>query len=193
MPDKTWKSRERMGARFFGAERNPSSGIMSGHTHSDSLHEVLYIEQKSTKKSSIHTLHKNAKAKADGEGKVPVILHHPVGCRGFYVIVHSSNMPVVVSEYLAARGYGLSAEDIAGDSPQESHGGIPKWPLWEQGHPCLANPEAMAIPCPQQPLGERIHTTLKGLISMGIVSNEEGARALQRIEEWIDYHAVEEA
>ena len=46
MPDKAWKNRERLVARFFGGVRNALSGINSKVTHSDVVHDSLFIECK---------------------------------------------------------------------------------------------------------------------------------------------------
>ena len=46
MPDKAWKNRERLVARFFGGVRNALSGINSKVTHSDVIHDNLFIECK---------------------------------------------------------------------------------------------------------------------------------------------------
>ena len=44
MPDKAWKNRERLVAKFFGGMRNALSGINSKVTHSDVIHDNLFIE-----------------------------------------------------------------------------------------------------------------------------------------------------
>ena len=44
MPDKAWKNRERLVAKFFGGMRNALSGINSKVTHSDVIHDKLFIE-----------------------------------------------------------------------------------------------------------------------------------------------------
>ena len=46
MPDKAWKNRERLVSKFFGGIRNALSGINSKVTHSDVIHESLFIECK---------------------------------------------------------------------------------------------------------------------------------------------------
>ena len=46
MPDKAWKNRERLVAKFFGGMRNALSGINSKVTHSDVIHDNLFIECK---------------------------------------------------------------------------------------------------------------------------------------------------
>ena len=43
MPDKAWKNRERLVAKFFGGMRNALSGINSKVTHSDVIHDNLFI------------------------------------------------------------------------------------------------------------------------------------------------------
>jgi hypothetical protein len=121
MTDKHWKQVERRTARFFGCERTPLSGMNSGHnTHSDSLHPYLYVECKSTSKATqrktflhhLWDLWKDSKVKADLEHKAPVLALHLKHQEGFLLVINSTDMPTFVSEYLAARGLELDADDI---------------------------------------------------------------------------------
>ena len=73
MPDKAWKNRERLVARFFGGVRNALSGINSKVTHSDVVHDNLFIECKLRAKHSAVKLWDDTKVLADKEKKTPVI------------------------------------------------------------------------------------------------------------------------
>ena len=91
----TWKAAERRIARFFGAERNPLSGGNSGHSRSDSLHELLFIEAKHRKTHSAVSLWRATKALADKEDKIPVIALCEKNKPGFWVMCHSSDLQAV--------------------------------------------------------------------------------------------------
>ena len=69
MPDKAWKNRERLVSRFFGGVRNALSGINSKITHSDVVHENLFIECKLRAKHSAVKLWDDTKILADKEKK----------------------------------------------------------------------------------------------------------------------------
>ena len=87
---------------------------------SDSLHEVLYLEGKSTKPNvsrrtwlhQLWDLWKDTNTKASLEFKVPVLHLHMRNQEGFLIVVNSTDMPKVVEEYLLARGISLDADDI---------------------------------------------------------------------------------
>ena len=74
MPDKAWKNRERLVSRFFGGIRNALSGINSKVTHSDVIHDSLFIECKLRAKHSAVKLWDDTKVLADKEKK-PQLLH----------------------------------------------------------------------------------------------------------------------
>ena len=95
-PTKTWKSRERKVAAFFGTKRTPLSGGNSGHTRSDSLHEKLFVEAKHRKVHSAVTLWRDAKAKASKEQKTPIVALSEHNKPGFWVLVHSSDIEEVL-------------------------------------------------------------------------------------------------
>jgi len=65
VPDKAWKNRERLVARFFGGVRNALSGINSKVTHSDVIHDNLFIECKLRAKHSAVKLWDDTKVLAD--------------------------------------------------------------------------------------------------------------------------------
>jgi hypothetical protein len=65
MPDKAWKNRERLVAKFFGGMRNALSGINSKVTHSDVIHDNLFIEFKLRAKNTDIKLWDDTKSLAD--------------------------------------------------------------------------------------------------------------------------------
>jgi len=102
MPDKSWKAFERTVADFFGTTRNPLSSQFSRHdTQSDTLHETLYIEAKRDKKyfgKIICDLIEDTESKAAKEKKTPIICLKRHGKKGFYILVHSSDLVSVARE-----------------------------------------------------------------------------------------------
>lgn len=95
-PTKTWKSRERKIASFFGTKRTPLSGGNSGQTRADTLHERLFIEAKHRKAHSVVTLWRATKEKASKEKKLPVVALSEHNKPGFWVLVHSSDIEEVL-------------------------------------------------------------------------------------------------
>jgi len=69
----TWKKFEQRVARFFGSTRAPLSGRNNKITGSDSLHPALFIECKLRAESPIHKLFAETQAKAQAEGKTPLL------------------------------------------------------------------------------------------------------------------------
>ena len=102
MADKTWKAVERRVASFFGARRNPLSGSNSGGTHSDSLHEQLFIETKFRVKHSAISLWKKTEDLAYKEGKIPVVALVEKGNRGFWLLLHSADLTAVANQRIVA-------------------------------------------------------------------------------------------
>ena len=92
MPDKAWKNRERLVARFFGGVRNALSGINSKVTHSDVVHDNLFIECKLRAKHTAISLWDDTAKLAKEEGKTPVIALCEKNRPGFWVMVHSSDL-----------------------------------------------------------------------------------------------------
>ena len=100
----TWKARERKIAADFGTKRTPLSGINSGHnTHSDTLHERVYIELKYRAKHSVLTLYRDVKEKAEKEGKLPVVALAEKGKAGFWLLLHSDDLKEVAASYVAPK------------------------------------------------------------------------------------------
>ena len=92
MPDKAWKNRERLVAKFFGGMRNALSGINSKVTHSDVIHDNLFIECKLRAKHTAVSLWDDTAKLAKEEGKTPVIALCEKNRPGFWVMVHSSDL-----------------------------------------------------------------------------------------------------
>ena len=92
MPDKAWKNRERLVSRFFGGVRNALSGINSKITHSDVIHDNLFIECKLRAKHTVVSLWDETAKLAKLEGKIPVIALCEKNRPGFWVMVHSSDL-----------------------------------------------------------------------------------------------------
>jgi hypothetical protein len=90
-----WKKFEVLVGKFFGTRRNPLSGSNSGHTHSDTLHDNLFIECKYRAESALDTLYQEVEKKADEEGKVPVICLKKKKAKGFFIVLHSTDFPTV--------------------------------------------------------------------------------------------------
>lgn len=99
---KTWKNIERKVASFFGAKRTPLSGGNSGHTRSDTLHDVLFVETKYRKvHSAVQLWHKTAEL-AEKEGKIPVVALAEKGQRGFWLVMHAGDLVYVANQRMAA-------------------------------------------------------------------------------------------
>ena len=92
----SWKNLERKVAKFFNSERTPLSGGNSKITRSDSLHPNLFLEVKQRKKLAIWSLWRDTKKLADKEDKMPALIHHEKGKKGFLISVHSNDF----SEFL---------------------------------------------------------------------------------------------
>ena len=99
MPDKTWKAVERRVAAYFGTLRNRLSGGSNRKdtTRSDSKHEFLFIETKHRQKHTTWTLWRETKELAKKEDKTPVVCLAEKGKKGFLVVCHSSDLPVVAA------------------------------------------------------------------------------------------------
>ena len=95
---KTWKSVERKVAAFFGTKRTPLSGGNSGHTRSDTLHQALFIETKYRVKHSAVQLWRKTEELARKENKIPVVALVEKGARGYWFLVHASDLLSVADE-----------------------------------------------------------------------------------------------
>lgn len=98
MVSKTWKSVERKVASFFGVKRTPLSGGNSGHTRSDTLHDLLFIETKYRKTHSAVQLWRNTEKLAYKENKIPVVALAEKGARGYWLLVHVSDLLAVANQ-----------------------------------------------------------------------------------------------
>lgn len=84
-----WKTFERRVAKAFNTVRTPLSGSNSHHTHSDSLHESLFIEAKrAARYKAVITLWKSTRELARKEKKVPMLALGDSSFDGFLVVVH---------------------------------------------------------------------------------------------------------
>ena len=59
--------------------RNPLSGKAAGHSGADVLHETLYIEVKTRKRSAMNTLFLSTERAAKKERKIPVVVENVNG------------------------------------------------------------------------------------------------------------------
>ena len=100
MPDKAWKNRERLVSKFFGGIRNALSGINSKVTHSDVIHESLFIECKLRAKHTVVSLWDDTAKIAKTEGKTPVIALCEKNRPGFWIMVHSDDLKKIKDEDL---------------------------------------------------------------------------------------------
>lgn len=88
----TWKRFERTVAKFFGAKRNPLSGINSGHTGSDTRHGELYIECKLRKRFAFWSWFKEVEQSAEEEGKIPIMAFKEKGKKGWLLLVRPEHL-----------------------------------------------------------------------------------------------------
>ena len=93
-----WKGRERVFAKFFGAVRNPLSGINSKHTSGDFIHPILYGEYKHHQKMAVISLWKEVKAEARKEKKTPVLGLSQKGMKDFLVVCSYKDLKKVARE-----------------------------------------------------------------------------------------------
>ncbi len=98
----TWKNVERRVAAFFGSRRTPLSGGNSGHTRSDSLHDLLFVECKWRAKHSAVSLWRETAKLAKQEQKIPVIALCEKNKPGFWIMCHSSDLQGVAACHDAA-------------------------------------------------------------------------------------------
>ena len=111
MPDKAWKNRERLVSKFFGGIRNALSGINSKVTHSDVIHDRLFIECKLRAKHSAVKLWDDTKILADKEKKTPVIALCEKNRPGFWIMVHSDDFEKVSKELSDKKNISKEDED----------------------------------------------------------------------------------
>ncbi len=99
MADKAWKARERSIAEAFKTERTPLSGGNGKQTRSDTLHPRLFIESKLRVRHTAVSLWDDTAELAKKEKKIPVVALCEKGRPGFFILVHSSDLVQVASEY----------------------------------------------------------------------------------------------
>jgi hypothetical protein len=121
---RTWQQAEGRVASLFGAKRQPCSGS-SGRddlTRSDSTHQTLFIETKLRARHEARALYDDARAKAKGESKVPVLALVTKGRPGALLCVHSDDLAAFAAEVIRARaaleqrdhGQGAEAAQVTG-------------------------------------------------------------------------------
>jgi hypothetical protein len=123
MADKDWKRAERKVAGFFGTTRTPLSGGNSGITRSDTVHENLYVEVKSTqKKPGIVKLWDDMIGKAKKEKKLPVLVVKVKGRKGAFLIfdVGISGVTDTFGNFLREYAGATFRIDAGGDSIGET-------------------------------------------------------------------------
>lgn len=101
----TWKANERKAAGFFGSVRNRCSGSSgrSDLSRSDSTNERIYVETKTSKRSSLHTLFRETEDKAAKEGKIPILQIFRTGDRrGPLITLRPEHLLYVAFERLLA-------------------------------------------------------------------------------------------
>jgi len=105
--NRQWKAFETMVARDFGTERTPLSGSNSRHeTHSDSLHEDVYIESKRDQGligARFARLIEDTMKKAKAENKIPMIAFKIKGKRGYMIVCHRDDLKGLASEMIYER------------------------------------------------------------------------------------------
>ena len=98
MPTKTWKQRERDVAAYFGCRRTPLSGMNSGHTSADIIHDTLFVECKHRKRHALLSLFDAVKKLATKENKTPVVTISEHGRHGFWIVCHSSDLTAIANQ-----------------------------------------------------------------------------------------------
>lgn len=122
---KAWKDRERQAARFWGAERNVGSGCdfrLRG-SRSDSVHDVLYLEVKLRAKFATWTLWRETKARAEVEGKVPVVMLAEKFREGQLIVVHTADLDELLRQRWRARFGAIALEKLDGLQPSQQVAG----------------------------------------------------------------------
>lgn len=97
MGDKAWKRAERKGATAIGATRTPLSGSVSGHTSSDTLHPVIYLEMKYRKTFGVVSQIRREEVKAKKEGKIAVLGFQQRGLHTRYYLIPERLMTILMA------------------------------------------------------------------------------------------------
>lgn len=71
---RTWKKAEQRVAKLFGTRRRRGSGSDPETGGDDILHDRLHVEVKYREKQAVMTTYRDAKEKADSEGKMPIVV-----------------------------------------------------------------------------------------------------------------------
>jgi len=95
MPDKTWKAFERRIARFFGTNRK---GPMQEKDANDINHPYLHVQCKHSVRHAVINIWDKAKAKTKSTGKMPVVALGVKGRKGFWLLIHSSDLKAVAEQ-----------------------------------------------------------------------------------------------
>ena len=110
---RAWKKSEEKLARFFGSTRRPLSGGNSKTGRDDSLHPVLFLENKYTSRSALWTLYRKTRELAKKEDRIPVIGISEPAAPGTLLVIHTDDLLKVFVEYLrAAKPAELDEEDM---------------------------------------------------------------------------------
>jgi hypothetical protein len=103
MNQSNWKQRERQVAEYFGVRRTPLSGMNSGHTGADIIHDLLFVEHKQRKRHAVISLWDKVKQLAHKENKIPVVTLSVKGRPGFWLLIHSSDLTAVANQRLIVK------------------------------------------------------------------------------------------
>ena len=94
--NKAWKQRERDVADSFHGQRNPLFGRNSKHKAADVIHEKSFIEVKLRKIHTPVSLWDQVNQLAEKENKVLVVCLCEKNRPGFWILVHSIDLPKLV-------------------------------------------------------------------------------------------------
>lgn len=117
MPDKAWKRAERKAAAVIGGKRNPLSGGSAGHTRSDVIHPVIYLEMKYRKTFGVVELIRKEEVKAKKEGKVAILGFQQRGLHTRYYLINEKLMAILTAHLSVA--VSLLQPDASPDSQNQ--------------------------------------------------------------------------
>ena len=98
MVDKVWKAFERQVARFFGVRR---TGPMQPKGANDIQHDLLHVQCRYRKSWAIINQWKETKKYS--KDKIPVMAIRDKGSKGFWLLVHSSDLVAVANQRMKAK------------------------------------------------------------------------------------------
>jgi len=110
---RAWKKSEEKLARFFGSTRRPLSGGNSKTGRDDSLHPVLFLENKYTSRSALWTLYRKTRELAKKEDRIPVIGISEPAAPGTLLVIHTDDLEEVFLEYIKANYDQAIAHNLA--------------------------------------------------------------------------------